>query len=165
VPKIEVVLSDTEYMFLYGVIKDTLRSLETFAPPPASDNNTLKSQLSLPPLPEPTEASNDALAAPAPPPSSTVTLQAQVVIHSAVLSLQLHQQPLAEFSINSVTVSFENGGRDGSAELVTKVNVEVANFLLVDKRVGKASPYYKYIVAPKNLDLTMLRVSFYEYPL
>lgn len=168
VPKIEIVLSDTEYLFLYGVLGDTLQSLDSFAPPPAVDDSLL-----VPRIPTPVPQSQSptpqspvpASPSPSPPPipSTKTTLQVKIEVHSAILALQLNAQPLAEFSINSVRLEFHNGGKEGDTDLVSKLNVEVANFLLMDKRKDKASPFYKYIVAPKDLDLTMLRLCRCEY--
>jgi hypothetical protein len=166
VPKIEVVLSDKEYVFLYGVINDTLASLEAFAPPKAEES--AKNQLLLPlsPVYASAHAQSQSTHAPpttAAPPSSTITLQVRVHVQSAILQLHQNQHPLAEFSINSFSVNFEDGGKEGDSELSMRVGASIENLLLVDKRTSKASSHYPYIVAPKNRDLTMLKVSFCEY--
>jgi hypothetical protein len=38
IPKIEVVLTYKEYIFLYGVLDDTIHSLDAFTPPQESQN-------------------------------------------------------------------------------------------------------------------------------
>ncbi len=48
-------------------------------------------------------------------------------------------------------------------DITANARVDVANFLLIDKRMGKASTHHQHIVAPKDLSSTMLTVQFYEY--
>lgn len=158
IPKIEVVLSDKEYMFLYGVLDDILHSLDAFTPPQESQSLLQPTPLRSPSTPLTTTQSTPAR-------SSTVTLAMNVRVHSAILQLHQNEHPLATFAINEFSVSFEDGGKEGTEDLLMRVNVSVQNVLLSDNRTNKASPHYQYIVAPKDRDLTMLNFSFVEYPL
>lgn len=161
VPKIEIVLSDKEYLFLFEVFEETLHSFDTFSPPDESQS------LLLPTSPPPSHLTSSkdlpVESSSAPPKNSTITVQVQVHVASAVLQLRQHKKPLAEFSVDSFAVSFEDGGKEGEDELTTRLGVSVQNIQLVDQREGKASPHYPFVVAPKNRDVTMLTFSFCEY--
>ena len=146
-------------MFLHGVLDDTLHSLNAFKPPQEPQSLLLPAPL-YPPNTHPTTAPHASPVAR----TSTTTLAVKVRVHSAVLQMYQNEHPLATFAINAFSVSFEDGGREGSEDLLMRVDVSVQNFLLSDNRTAKASPHYQYIVAPKNQDLTMLKLSFMEYP-
>lgn len=155
-------------MFLFEVLEETVHSFDTFVEP--TDSQSLLLPTSTPPsghLSAVTPTSNQE-PPPAPPvvapKNSAITLQLQVHVSSAVLQLHQHKKPLAEFSISNFAVAFEDGGKDGEEELTMRLGVSVDNILLIDKREGKASPHYPYIIAPKNRDITMLKFSFLEYP-
>lgn len=170
VPKIEVELSDKEYLFLYGVLEDTLHSLDAFTPPQESQSLIIlpsESAATLVPSSHATPSTEPHGTSPPsqnPPNQNTeITLAVKVQVHSAVLLLHQNGHPLATFAINDFSVCFEDGGKEGNEELLLRVNVSVQNFLISDTRADKAS-HYQYIVAPKNKDLTMLKLSFLEYP-
>lgn len=158
IPKIEVMLSDKEYIFLHSVLDDILYSFDAFTPPQDSQSLLLVSSSSI-------TATTHTIPQPIPTPrTSIVTIVMKVTIHSAMLQLQENEHPLATFTINSFCMSFEDGGKQGDKLLLTHVNLSVQNILLSDDRVGKASSH-QYIITPKDRDVTMLNLSLLEYQL
>ena len=158
-----MVLSDKEYIFLYGVLDDTIHSLDTFTPPQETQSLLIPTPptapIALPATPSPSPS-------PSPPPptrNSTITLIVRIQVHSAVLQVHQNEHPLATFAINELAVSFEDGGKERDEDLLMRVQVSVQNVLLSDNRLDKASPQYQYIIAPKDRDMTMLNVTFVEY--